>query len=54
MFLDAVAKEDANARASESTAGYRQGTRQPAADGGDEEDDRRYEGEGIVADDDEY
>ncbi|KAI1256277.1 hypothetical protein MGN70_002440 [Eutypa lata] len=49
---DAVAKEDAGTRGSASASGYRQGRRQSAAE--EDEDDRRYEGDGIVADDDEY
>lgn len=47
---DAVAKDDTVGRGSGSSAN--RGTRQPAGD--DDEDDRRYEGDGIVADDDEY
>ena len=53
IVLDAVAKEDASGRgAAASASGPRQGARQSAAD--EDEDDRRYEGEGVVADDDEY
>lgn len=52
--LDAVAKEDAGRRESGSAPGYRQGARQPGAGAYEDEDDRGYEGEGIVADDDEY
>ncbi|RYP41140.1 hypothetical protein DL769_011639 [Monosporascus sp. CRB-8-3] len=51
--LDAVAKEDAGGRISSSTSGHRQGMRQSAADA-DEDEDGGYEGEGIVADDDDY
>ena len=54
MLLDAVAKEDAGRRESGSAPGYRQGARQPGAGAYEDEDDRGYEGEGIVADDDEY
>lgn len=54
---DAVAKEAANDRATgSSTSHARPGARAPIANReiDDEEDDRRYEGEGIVADDDDY
>ncbi|KAI1115872.1 transcription elongation factor [Nemania sp. NC0429] len=55
---DAVAKEAANEKATGggSTSLPRPGARAPVASRqlDDEEDDRRYEGEGIVADDDDY
>ncbi|KAI1166368.1 transcription elongation factor [Nemania serpens] len=53
---DAVAKEAANDRATGSASVTRPGARAPIANREveDEEDDRRYEGEGIVADDDDY
>lgn len=53
LFTDAVAKEEASAPARPAASSSR--ARQSADDRyGDDEDDRRYEGEGIVADDDEY
>ncbi|OTB16916.1 hypothetical protein K445DRAFT_316434 [Daldinia sp. EC12] len=52
---DAVAKDDTAAAASGSGSGYRLGSKQSAAGRyDDEEDDRRYEGEGIVGDDEEF
>ncbi|KAI0873583.1 transcription elongation factor [Hypoxylon argillaceum] len=53
---DAVAKEAANDRSSGSTSFPRPGARAPITDREieDDEDERRYEGEGIVADDDDY
>lgn len=53
---DAVAKEAANERATASTSATRPGARAPIANRkvDDEEDDHQYEGEGIVADDDDY
>ncbi|KAI2643470.1 transcription elongation factor [Xylaria nigripes] len=53
---DAVAKEAANERSGASTSFARPGARAPAVDRevDDEEDDHRYEGEGIVGDDDDY
>lgn len=51
---DAVAKEAALDRGSGSTSFARPGPRAPVAEREieDDEDERRYEGEGIVADDD--
>ncbi|KAG4217174.1 hypothetical protein PC116_g34345 [Phytophthora cactorum] len=55
MGLDAVAKDDTAAAASGSGSGYRLGSKQSAAGRyDDDEDDRRYEGEGIVGDDEEF
>ncbi|KAI0547288.1 transcription elongation factor Elf1 like-domain-containing protein [Xylaria curta] len=53
---DAVAKEAANDRASASASFTRPGARASMADReiDDEEDEHRYEGEGIVGDDDDY
>ncbi|ORY72036.1 transcription elongation factor [Pseudomassariella vexata] len=53
---DAVAKEAGGSRGGPSTSSARPGARQSAADryANDDEDDRRYAGEGIVEDDDEY
>ncbi|KAI1129461.1 Elf1-domain-containing protein [Nemania abortiva] len=53
---DAVAKEAANDRTTGSTSFTRLGPRAPipGREVDDDEDDRRYEGEGIVADDDDY
>ncbi|KAJ8120478.1 hypothetical protein ONZ43_g2820 [Nemania bipapillata] len=53
---DAVAKEAANDRSTGSTSFTRPSARAPIADRevDDDEDERRYEGEGIVADDDDY
>ncbi|KAI0490746.1 transcription elongation factor [Xylaria cf. heliscus] len=53
---DAVAKEAANEKASGSASFTRPGARAPIADRevDDEEDEHRYEGEGIVGDDDDY
>ncbi|KAI2641800.1 Elf1-domain-containing protein [Hypomontagnella submonticulosa] len=51
---DAVAKDDAGGTTSASASGYRMGSKQSAAGRyDDDEDDRRYEGEGIVPDDEE-
>ncbi|KAI3323133.1 Elf1-domain-containing protein [Xylariaceae sp. AK1471] len=51
---DAVAKEAATDRATGSTSFTRPGARAPRADREieDDEDEHRYEGDGIVADDD--
>ncbi|KAI1367385.1 Elf1-domain-containing protein [Xylaria arbuscula] len=51
---DAVAKEAANDRTTGSSSYARSNARAPIADReiDDEEDDHRYEGEGIVGDDD--
>jgi transcription elongation factor Elf1 len=49
---DAVAKEGAGGREPGSASAHRQSAKQRAQD--DDEDDRRYEGDGIVGDDDEY
>ncbi|KAI1805536.1 Elf1-domain-containing protein [Daldinia bambusicola] len=54
---DAVAKDDNAVAASGSGSGpgYRLGSKQSAAGRyDDDEDDRRYEGEGIVGDDEEF
>ncbi|KAI0019626.1 Elf1-domain-containing protein [Xylariomycetidae sp. FL0641] len=54
---DAVAKEDIATRTSTSTSAPRPGAKQPAAGrmgDEDDEDDRQYEGDGIVGDDEEY
>ncbi|KAI0852273.1 Elf1-domain-containing protein [Daldinia vernicosa] len=52
---DAVAKDDTAGGASGSAPGYRLGSKQSAAGRyDDDEDDRGYEGEGVVGDDDEY
>jgi hypothetical protein len=53
-LADAVAKEAANDRATGSTSVTRSGARAPRADREveDDEDEHRYEGDGIVADDD--
>ncbi|KAI0913388.1 transcription elongation factor [Ustulina deusta] len=53
---DAVAKEAATERTTGSTSFARSNVRPPIADReiDDEEDEHRYEGEGIVADDDDY
>ncbi|KAF3065248.1 Transcription elongation factor 1 like protein [Daldinia childiae] len=52
---DAVAKDDTTGGASGSAPGYRLGSKQSAAGRyDDDEDDRGYEGEGVVGDDDEY
>lgn len=52
--VDAVAKDDAGGTTSASASGYRMGSKQSAAGRyDDDEDDRRYEGEGIVPDDEE-
>ncbi|CAJ2507476.1 Uu.00g086620.m01.CDS01 [Anthostomella pinea] len=55
---DAVAKDDMAARAAgkgDSASGHRAGARRPVANrDADDEDDRRYEGDGIVDDDEEY
>ncbi|KAI0119239.1 Elf1-domain-containing protein [Daldinia grandis] len=52
---DAVAKDNTTGGASGSAPGYRLGSKQSAAGRyDDDEDDRGYEGEGVVGDDDEY
>ncbi|KAH9909812.1 transcription elongation factor [Xylariomycetidae sp. FL2044] len=53
---DAVAKENSSSRGPGSVPLSRSGGRQAASDryDDDEEDERRYEGEGIVGDDEEY
>lgn len=54
ILIDAVAKEAANDRTTGSTSYARSSARAPITDRevDDEEDDHRYEGEGIVDDDD--
>lgn len=56
MQTDAVAKEAASDRANGSASFTRPGARAHAIDREveDEEDEHRYEGDGIVGDDDDY